>query len=336
MDRTERFYLIDQMLGSHRVVTRERFLEALEVSPATFKRDLEYLRDRLAAPIVWDRELRGYRYDEDENGQYQLPGLWFNTSEIQALLTMDALLENLQPGLLSRHIEPLRTRIRLLLDEGDHSAGEVSRRIRIIPSAAKAYRNEFFQQITHALLTRQRLHITYYSRHGDSESERDISPQRLVYYRDNWYLDSWCHRREALRSFAVDSIRSLRVLSEAATEVNPRELSAELESGYGIFSGEQTRRAVLRFDPHISRWVSREQWHPDQRGEFDPEGYYVLTIPYSQDTELIMDILRYGDKVKVMKPVELRRRVVDRIEAMRRVYAGDTGLAPEVDLDIVE
>ena len=86
MDRTERFHLIDQMLCNQRIVTRAQFLQALEVSPATFKRDLEYLRDRLAAPIVWDPELRGYRYEAGaELEQFQLPGLWFNTSEIQAL-----------------------------------------------------------------------------------------------------------------------------------------------------------------------------------------------------------------------------------------------------------
>ena len=95
MDRTERFHIIDQLLSNRRLVTRDQFLEALEVSLATFKRDLEYMRDRLAAPIVWNRELRGYSYDDSETGlgQYQLPGLWFNSSEIQALLTMDALLE---------------------------------------------------------------------------------------------------------------------------------------------------------------------------------------------------------------------------------------------------
>ena len=96
MDRTERFHIIDQMLASQRVVTRAQFLDRLEVSPATFKRDLEYMRDRLAAPIIWDRTRFGYCYDDSEPGaeRYQLPGLWFNTSEIQALLSMDALLSS--------------------------------------------------------------------------------------------------------------------------------------------------------------------------------------------------------------------------------------------------
>ena len=52
MDRTERFYRIDQLLQERGVVARDVFLDELEVSLATFKRDLEYMRDRLNAPVV--------------------------------------------------------------------------------------------------------------------------------------------------------------------------------------------------------------------------------------------------------------------------------------------
>ena len=322
MDRTERFHLIDQLLCNQRVVSRQQFLDALEVSPATFKRDLEYLRDRLAAPIVWDRERRGYRYQvEDGAEQFQLPGLWFNTSEIQALLSMDALLANLQPGVLSSHIEPLRSRIRMLLDEGDHSVDEIARRIRIVPLAAKAYRSENFQALCQALLSRRRIEMTYYSRPTDSSSERTVSPQRLIYYRDNWYLDAWCHLRNGLRSFSVDAIQQLAITAEAALEVDEAELNRELESGYGIFSGADTREAVLRFSPQLARWVSRETWHPQQRSEYDSDGYYLLRVPYSQDTELVMDILKHGPEVEVLEPPELRAKVAERIDAMRDLYS---------------
>ena len=304
------------------MVSRQQFLDALEVSPATFKRDLEYLRDRLNAPIVWDREQRGYRYERSGDGeQFQLPGLWFNTSEIQALLSMDALLANLQPGVLSSHIEPLRSRIRMLLDEGDHSVDEISRRIRIMPQAAKTYRSENFQALCQALLARKRVDMAYYSRPTDSTSERQVSPQRLIYYRDNWYLDAWCHLRDGLRSFSIDAIKRLAIAPDAAIEVDEAVLNRELESGYGIFSGAETREAVLRFGPEIARWVSRETWHPDQRSEYDDDGYYVLRVPYSQDTELVMDILKYGAEVEVLAPPELRARVVERIGEMRDLYA---------------
>ena len=322
MDRTERFYIIDQLLCNQRLVTRAQFLVALEVSAATFKRDLEYMRDRLAAPIVWDRERRGYSYDNSEAGadQYHLPGLWFNTSEILALLTMDALLENLQPGVLSSHVKPLQSRIRMLLDKGDHSAEEISKRIRVLPAAAKKYRSENFQAISQALLTRRRVQISYYSRQQDDISNREISPQRLIYYRDNWYLDSWCHLRKALRSFSVDAIRQVEILQEAAKDIDEQYLNQQLASGYGIFSGADTHQAVVRFSPRIARWVSRELWHSQQQSRYDDSGYYILQIPYSQDTELIMDILKHGSEVEVLAPPDLRRKVIERIGAMQALY----------------
>ncbi len=325
MDRTERFHLIDQLLNNHRAVSREKFLEALEVSPATFKRDLEYLRDRLGAPIVWDRALRGYCYQRDDGDDaFQLPGLWFNNTEIQALLTMEALLENLQPGTLSAHVAPLRSRIRMLLDSGDHDVEQISRRIRITPQAAKRYSADIFETVCHALLNRKRLDIDYYGRQTDQVTSRSLSPQRLVYYRDNWYLDAWCHLRNGLRSFSLDAIRSADINPGTAKDVSDELLSRELESGYGIFSGEADKWALLRFQPSLSRWVEAETWHPDQRGEFDQQGRYLLRVPYSQDTELQMDILKYGDGVEVLEPPELRERIRKRIQSMISCYeAGD-------------
>jgi predicted DNA-binding transcriptional regulator YafY len=87
------------------------------------KRDPEYMRDRLHAPIVWDRQKRGYRFEDTMPNQpaYELPGLWFNASELQALITMEHLLSNLQPELLAPHINPLKARIRSLIESGDNS-----------------------------------------------------------------------------------------------------------------------------------------------------------------------------------------------------------------------
>ena len=80
MDRTERFYKIDALLQSGRAVPIGTLLDMLEVSRATFKRDIEYMRDRLNYPIVWDREAGGYRYEQGrEDEAHNLPGLWLST-----------------------------------------------------------------------------------------------------------------------------------------------------------------------------------------------------------------------------------------------------------------
>jgi predicted DNA-binding transcriptional regulator YafY len=317
MDRTERFYKIHQLLTRKQVVRVDEFREALGISLATFKRDLEYLRDRLNAPIEWDRARRGYRYvaPSPDAPRYELPGMWFNASEIRALLTMQHLLANLQPGLLEPHVKPLLARLRSLLGTAEHSADEIERRIRIIHLGARAVHLPHFEQVASALLKGQRLAIVYRARGTGEVTEREISPQRLVHYRENWYLDAWCHLREGIRSFAVDAIERVAVLDKRAKTVPDSELDEVLASGYGIFSGRATAWAKLRFTPDRARWVAAEQWHPQQKGRLEPDGSYVLEVPYSDPRELTMDILRHGPEVEVLAPDVLRQAVRKQLEA---------------------
>jgi len=322
MDRTERFYKIHQLLAARGAVRLRELLDALGVSRATFKRDLEYMRDRLNAPIEWDREARGYRFvgESAEAQRYQLPGLWFNPSEVGALLTMQHLLTNLQPGLLEPQVKPLRARLRALLGSGEHTADEIERRIRIIHLGARKVALPHFEVVANAILNRQRLHMIYASRSSNERTERDISPQRLVHYRENWYCDAWCHLRADLRSFAVDAIQSATLLDARAKNVPERDLDAVLASGYGIFSGRQTTWAKLRFTPERARWVSAEQWHPQQRGRFEPAGSYMLELPFSDHRELAMDILRHGPHVEVLEPDSLRAAVREQLAAALARY----------------
>lgn len=322
MDRTERFYKIQQLLDARTVVPRAVFLGELSVSLATLKRDLEYLRDRFNVPIVWDRDRRGYRIDAPPGTapKFELPGLWFNDSEARALLTMQHLFDNLQPGLMEPYIKPLKERIQALLGHGDHTADEVQKRIRILPQAARPVPPKHFELISSAVLSRKRLRINYYSRARDEETDREVSPQRLVHYRDNWYLDAWCHWRDGLRCFALECIRGAKRLDIPARNVAEATLNAELGSSYGIFTGKAAKTAKLRFTPERARWVAREIWHPAQKGSFDAKGYYSLEIPYKDDRELVMDILKHGPEVEVLAPTVLRKRVRELLAQSARQY----------------
>ncbi|MFA7281977.1 MAG: YafY family protein [Sterolibacterium sp.] len=322
MNQTERFYKIDQILHERRVVTFQHLLAALEVSPATLKRDLQYLRDRLNVPIVYDREAGGYRFEApDRNAtKHELPGLWFNASEIHALLMMQNLLEEVQPGLLGPHIAPLQTRLKSLLGSQDDAPEEVTRRIRILHAAKRSADLKYFDLIASTLLKRRRLFIRHYNRGTDQETEREVSPQRLIYYRDNWYLDAWCHLREEIRSFAVDAIRRAELVDKRAREIAKRDLDSVLGAGYGIFSGAAVTWARLRFTPQRARWVSVEQWHPLQKSRFLEDGHYLLELPYANPTELVMDILRHGSGVEVLAPAALRQMVLKELGAALTNY----------------
>lgn len=322
MDRTERFYKIDQMLNDRKVVPLKDFLNELGISLATFKRDLEYMRERLNAPVEWDRDAGGYRFFQADNRSpaYALPGLWFNASEVHALLSMQHMLSNLDAGMLSGHIKPLQARLKALLGSADHSAEEVEKRLRIAQATKRTVSSKYFETIATATLSRRQIKLRHYSRQTGEESERIVSPQLLTYYRDNWYLDAWCHLRNDIRRFAIDAIRHAELMDDKAKDISQEKLKESLESGYGIFSGSKVKWAKLRFSQERARWVAVEQWHPQQKGNIEPDGSYFLEIPYTDDRELLMDILKHGADVDVIAPDALRERVKKEINRMARRY----------------
>lgn len=322
MDRTERFYKIDNLLHANSVVPVRRFLEELEISLATFKRDIEYMRDRLNAPIQWSKLDGGYSYVSGTKSQQQsLPGLWFNSGEAYALLMMQSLLSEMQPGLLGPHIEPLKARLRAVIESGNHAAVDVENRVKLLNVAARPVPDKNFEIVAVALLGQKRLQIGYYSRARDDVSEREVSPQLLIHYRGNWYLGAWCHKQDAMRSFSMDAIQHAAVLTKVSRSVAKNELNGFIGQGYGIFAGSNVKWAKLQFSPERARWVSRELWHPLQKVKQMDDGTLILEVPYTDTRELSMDILRQGRHVKVLEPKELRDEVKSELQLALNEYS---------------
>lgn len=322
MNRTERFYQIEQLLRFRHVVPIAVFLDELGISRATFIRDMAYLRDRLHAPIVWDRDAGGYRLEENHflGDNHELPGLWFSAGELYALLASQKLLSDIEPGILSRHIAPLQTRLMQLLAAGDQPATELAERVKLLSIAKRHVEPRFFTEIATAVIKRKQLDVLAWNRGRNESNQRRISPQRLVHYRDNWYLDAWCHWREALRSFSMDTLHTVVLIDSPALDMSQAELDDHFSLAYGIFAGKVSDQAVLKFSAHRARWVRYETWHPQQQGEELPDGSYRLTVPYADPRELMMDILRHGSQVEVEAPIALRDAIAEEIASMQKSY----------------
>lgn len=312
MERLHKIYELHHLLSGRRtVVPISEIIRVLECSRATAFRAIAELRDYLQAPIEYDREYQGYRYGDD---RYELPGLWFSAEEILALLSMQKLLSQLGPSLLDAQLAPMRKRIQFLL-ESEHLGGSETHRIRMLPIAARISDCAQFQSVASALLQRRQIEISYHARGSDTQKARCVSPQRLAHYRDNWYLDAWCHQRNALRTFALDRIREARVLDTPADDIPEDQLDGHFASGYGIFAGAARHTAILRFTAQRARWVADERWHPQQQGRWLEGGEYELQIPYADPRELAMDILRHIPDVEVIAPEELRLEIYARLKA---------------------
>ena len=202
-----------------------------------------------------------------------------------------------------------------MLEARSLAADELVRRVRILQRMPRATPPGAFRAVCEALMQRRQLRVLYHGRERDETTERALSPQRLVYYGDNWYLDAWCHLRDGVRTFALDRLQIVEQIEEAAREVDATALDAALTGSYGLFAGTPDAVAVLRFSGDAARWVADEQWHPDQRARIDAGGRLLLEVPYRDPRELIGDILRWAGDVEVLAPEELREAFVARLRS---------------------
>lgn len=218
MSEIVRLYKYKELLLGKRAVPRQELMDKLEISEATFKRDLAKLRDQLHVPIEYDRDQGGYVMRQGHTDS-ELPGLWFSPEEVLSLVTIQHLMTQLEPGLLGPKLKLLQGRLAELMEKHGLASKDISRHIRVVHAGKRQLVIKSFEGVTAATMARQRIKIWHFSRQNGKTTEREVSPQRLVHYRDNWYLDAWCHLRDDVRSFSIDAIQRVSILDTAAKEV---------------------------------------------------------------------------------------------------------------------
>jgi predicted DNA-binding transcriptional regulator YafY len=326
MQNPARAARILKMLARGTPIKRAEFLSRLEVSAATFKRDLEYLRHELNAPVNWSVEHRAYVLApnvDKGSPRESIPGTWFDRNELLSLVAIQQILDQIEPRLLKDVLHPLRERAAALLN-GSGVAGDrlqiALTRIKVLPMQRRSVDDALFERIVSALVTRKRIEVESVNRLTREHTLRTLSPQRVVSYRDNWYLDAWCHLREALRTFSLDTLTNAHISQDAAEDIDCATLDQQLAGSYGIFAGVATESAVLRFSARVAGWIEREHWHPAQALSRLDSGEIEMTVPYGNTTELVRDILKWGPDVEVVAPLALREQVRDTARAAADQY----------------
>ena len=227
----------------------------------TIRRDLKFLIDERNAPFFMH-----YGFVEKDKSAPQtieLQGFWLNKQEIESLFTLNQIIEQLSPGVLQQQIKPFQGMIQKLL-ETEHTQTSLSQKVKLIEIAERKVDNNVFQTIVQALSQNKQLSIQFWGRESNTQTQRTISPQQLVRYKDNWKLDAWCHLRNDLRTFSLEAIQTIGLLNLTNQPIATKTLKTHFESSYGIFAGQADQYATLMFSPYITRWVQFEQWHPKQ------------------------------------------------------------------------
>lgn len=304
-------------------------VKQFEISNRTAARHIEYMRDRLHAPLEYVPRRKGYRYTDDS---FELPRIPATQEELLSVLLARHLLSRSAGGYLAERIRAFGDK--LMADCAGFGLDE-SRLLDSFSAVWHGYSpalGEVFQSACRALLDHRVLDIAYRSPASNEETRRSVEPHHLKHYMGSWMMVAWCRLRGGWRSFVLSRISDVAVTGE---EFLPRPLTEWedlVNDAFGAFQGKKRVTVVLRFTPFRSRWIREQIWHERQVIEELPDGGLCLSFPVADYREVKMTILSFGPDVEVLEPLELRRLVAGDIEAMRRVYpdGGDQGKISDV------
>lgn len=321
-----RLFRIDELLSGKGEATSDELQEALGCSLPTLKRDLAFMRDELGAPVRYHRRTKTYRYERRVAKKSFRLAPWYSPTEVKAFFTALELFDAVEKekgALLAPEMKAMKARLLALAvsDATGRNFREFRRRVRVVTPQAKVDRSHWFEMIGYALMNQRRLLILYYTKSRNAEMPREVSPVRLISYKNRWYLQAWCHRTDAMKTFSLECIRSAELTAKACRDVAIK-AAEETDETFGIFSGADVKKAAIHFDAEMSAYVRGEIWHRKQVLRENRDGTVTLEVPYSNETELVGQILSYGAHAEVVQPEALRATVAKALQAALAVYGG--------------
>ncbi|WP_328757172.1 helix-turn-helix transcriptional regulator [Streptomyces sp. NBC_00271] len=178
-----------------------------------------------------------------------------------------------------------------------------------------------FADVDRAISERRRLWIRYYSPSRDELTEREIDPIRLVSV-GHTYVEAWCRRSEARRTFRLDRVAEIRILDEPSSppEIELRDLSEGL-----VQPAAEDPEVVVEVGPG-GRWVA--EYYPHDSADELSEGGLRITLRTPDPASLRRLALRLGRDGRIVSPPELADSAR---EAAREALAAYDGLEGDQD-----
>jgi predicted DNA-binding transcriptional regulator YafY len=313
----ERCVWFDNEMRSGRFPNAASMADRFEISHKTAQRTIDYLRDRLHAPIEYRPDRRGYALLVPD---FHLPFISLTESELTALLASRKLLSDAASGPIGEELDRISGKLGALLKKTLPGA--------INPEQAFSLRwNGFspsdpliFRLLVNALAHCLPFSFCYYSPLTRACTMRTVEPHHMVNYMGDWHLIAFCRLREEWRDFHISRISICKLENEPFTPRPQEEWRPFLENTFGIFQNRECFTVALRFSPERSRWIRQQVWHPDQSVEKLDNGGLRLTIPVSHEAEILMEILKHGSHVEIEEPEWLREKVREEIHRMKKIY----------------
>jgi predicted DNA-binding transcriptional regulator YafY len=315
----ERYHWFYGQIKAGRYPNARKLSEKFEISQKQAQREIEFMRDRLHAPLTYNPNQKGY---ELEDTSYELPPVWFKEDELLALCLALRLASALPDRKLKKSLyELLEKFLTFRFLDSPPSLEDIKEKVSVKNIEYYKVDESVFHKVIDSLFRNEPLRISYYTPHKDETTERVIQPLHLLCYMGSWHLIAFCTLKKELRDFALSRIRLIEPSSQPIELPNGLpHVRDYIKKSFGVITGGESIEVCLKFVPAISHWISEQIWFSSQEVSRNEDGSVCLKFPVADFREVRREILKYGSSVEVLSPQELREEIIHEIERMSKNY----------------
>ncbi len=311
--QAERLLALDQLLKNNQYPNCTSFAADWEISSKTAQRDIDFLRDRMRAPVEYDALHRGYYYTEPT---FMLPAVQMNEGELAALLMGAKMLEAFQGTPMAEKLTAVFNKLSALLpDNITVRPEELFTHFSFSAPPAMPISSKVWKKVVQGLETQRMLEIKY--RNWKGEIIRRVAPVHLANLQGDWYLFVQFEGHDNFRQIALSRIQNIKLLRKRADIQGTFNAKKELADTFSKFAGENKPfRVTVQFDSEIADSVLERQWHPKQEVKQLKDGRVEISFDAKGDLEIKRWVVAFGRHAKVKSPKWLKEQITDEARAM--------------------
>ena len=167
---------------------------------------------------------------------------------------------------------------------------------------------ETLQLINDSILCQKQIRITYY------DQEYTLNPYGIL-YSDRAYLIAYNIKANAIWTFRVSKIKEITLTDNYFEKEDDFDLKKYCARSFGVFQGE-IFDVLLQFNKDAAQDAKEYFFHPTQKGKLEQDGSYTLSLKASGEYEIITELLKWRDSVKILAPESLKEAYKNEIKKM--------------------
>jgi proteasome accessory factor B len=301
-----------RILYIHRLLKEDRYPNAttiardwhIECSPRTIKRDIDYLRDELNAPIEYDPAKRGYFYDEQG---YDLPtAIMITEGELFSLSIAQHILEQYRNTPVYPQLQSTFGKIERLLPSAISVQKDwVDTTFSFTSVPGVEIDEKVWKVLFDSLRTSTRVKIWYTTPGYDTSLERVLAPYHIFCNDALWYVIGHDSYSDDIRLFALHRIEKIGKSNNTFTVPDDFSYTEYIDAPLGMFIDKDADTVKLLFTKDAAPYIREREWHPEQELAEEDNGSVLLSFKTRQLTSVLHWALSWGGAVKVLEPERL-------------------------------